>query len=379
MLITAFLKKYERILNEIDGIIERNLTTLEKQKLLFLMEYKYKYYHQFPNGLNFIENLFLWLKNFHNPKDIEIALRILDEIIFFSQEEIQYLSQLLFRGKIRQYLLNKIIVEKNLDYYDYKLAYSQYWNEYLSQCIFIGLSDGAMIDYFRRTNNIDNEQTVAYYKLHTFAQEDIIKKFKGIKFYFLIEDFVASGTTFLRDDNLKNLDYWLDENNIEETANVQLPEPKKIKLNGSLIRFINYWNLNNEEDIEIIFCPYIITDFAKKRLRKIIDYYRNLHKIPHSIKIKIMPSYIFPDYNTNIFESGDYINLCEKYYDNYFIENEHHRKGGGCKFGFGKRGILIVRYNNTPSNSVYIIWHDNKGWHPVFKRNTRHKSELDVM
>ncbi len=182
--IKELLLRYESLLNLINKLRKKKFTTEELKKLL-------------------------WLKNSSNLEDIEIATHLIWNLIYFSQDEIKYLSELLYRQKIKKYLLSKIIADNNLKKYDYKSAYQKYWNLYISRSIFIALSDGAMIDYFKRVDNIDNKNVINYYKLHTDEQEKI-----NIRYHFLIEDFGGTGTTFLRDDN--NIQYWLKEENISK-------------------------------------------------------------------------------------------------------------------------------------------------------------------
>lgn len=382
MLLSDALKKYEKLLKLITKQIGTEFSTNEIKKFLFLIDYKYNSYQHFPEGLNFLENFYLWLKNFTCIEDIDVAIDLLWKITFYSQNEIQYLLKLLYREKIRRFLLSKIINDQKLSNYDYKTAYNKYWSDYISKSIFIALSDGALIDYFRRVNDLNNERVVAYYKLHPKAQKE---KKEFVKYFFLIDDFVGTGTTFLRDESEDNTKYWLDEKNIFDSSKTDLPD-KNSELSGALIRFIDYWNLN--ENNEIIFCPYIITEFAKCRLEKMIKYYGQIGKIENFKNIQIIPAYTFPNESRVIEKCSSYSEirkwdqdkcnfkgiskLCEDYYY-LFKETSHHKKGGGCKHGFGDRGFAIVRYNNTPNNSLYLIWHNHNGWHPLFLRNERHK------
>ncbi len=381
------LIKFEKLRELINKQRGKEFSTDEVKKLLFLWDYKYKNYQNFPEGLNFLENFYLWLKNFTSIEDVEIAIDLLWKITFYSQKEIQYLSKLLYREKIRKFLFLKITNDhENLSSFDYKNAYVRHWDDYISKSIFIALSDGALIDHFRRVNNLNNEKVVPYYKIHQKVQEE---KKKLVKYYFLIEDFVGTGTTFLRDESEANTKYWLNEETIFKDSKIDLPD-KNSELSGALIKFIDYWALNGNGDNEIIFCPYIITEFARCRLEKMIEYYGGIGKINNSKKIHIIPGYIYPNESRVIEKCSsqseirkwdqDGINfegiskLCEDYYV-LFSETTHHKIGGGCKFGFGNRGLAIVRYNNTPNNSLYLIWHENNGWHPLFLRNERHKDE----
>lgn len=388
MQIKSILVKFEKLIDQVKDLRKKEFSRNELKRLLFLMESKFKNYEQFPIGLNFLENFYLWLKNFENEEDRNIAIDLFWRIIFFSRDEMKYLTELLFREQIKKYLLLKIIKEKNLKNYDFKNAYNDHWEEYFEKSLFIALSDGAMIDFFRRANSISNDQIVPYYKLHPEEQEKEYTK-ETKRFFFLIEDFIGTGTTLFRDECKENSEYWLDENNLESISVINLPKNDYL-LAGALLRFIKYWDLKKINDYEIIICPYIITEFAIKRLEKMITYYGKNGRIPNYENIIIIPAYIIPNESRVIMSVSkkkirnweDHIcdfegieKLCLKYYHT-FIPDDHLLKGGDCRFGFGNRGIAVVRYNNTPNNSIYLLWHNDNNWNPVFMRNERHKEKV---
>ena len=126
MQIKELLLRYDTLLTRINDLRKKNFITEELKKLLFLMEYKYKYYEQFPEGLNFLESFYLWLRNFTNLEDIEIATDLIWNLIYFSQEEIKYLSELLYREKIKKYILSKIISDNNLKKYVENYLYNNF-------------------------------------------------------------------------------------------------------------------------------------------------------------------------------------------------------------------------------------------------------------
>ncbi len=380
--------KLIKMLNE---IYDNSLDSKILNKLLILNNLKFQNYELFKPGLNFFEHLYLWLKNFEK-EERKIAMKLIFKLSFFTQDEMQNLSRQIFQEVIKKFLLKYIIKENNKDYYDYKSSF-EFFPKFLNQSLFIALSDGAMIDYFRRVNNIKNDQIISYYKLHLDAQFKIaFKKWEKsnlkYRFFFLIEDFIGTGTTFIRDEN--NLKFWLKEKNIKDCLKFKYKDcsPKeKPNLDGQLIRFINYWDhlLNFNKDYRIILCPYIITQFAVDRIGAMINYYGKLNYIKNYEKIEILPGLVIPDELRVVFscsKSGlrnisevDALKieeLCNKYY--YKIKDkitDSQKKGGGVKFGFGQRGLSIVRYNNIPNNSIYLIW-NKEDWFPLFPRIKRH-------
>jgi hypothetical protein len=132
-----------------------------------------------------------------------------------------------------------------------------------------------------------------------------------------------------------------------------------------------------------------MTDFAQKRIESMLEYYGSRNYILNVNKISVLAQLIYPselrvvtsescinsqirDCTNN--ESEQIMSLCKKY-EKYYIPDESEQKGGGCTYGFGKRGLLIVRYNNVPNNSLYLIWAEleKKDFFPLFPRQKRHK------
>lgn len=371
-----------KLINLLNEIYDGSLDNEKIKELVFLNNFKFKTYELFNPGLSFFEHLYLWLKNF-DIGERKTALELIFSLLFFSQEELRILARQIFQEQIKRYLLNCIIKEKNLDYYNYKEAY-KYFEDYLDQSLFIALSDGAMIDYFRRVNELKNDQAVSYYKLHLDAQFKLVFE-KNIRFFFLIEDFVASGTTFIRDK--KNVEFWLDDTNFLPNIHKKKP-PNSPLLDGQLIRFLNYWHhlidLNKEN--KIIFCPYLTTTFALKRIQSILKYYGELNYIQSYKRIEILSQMKIPDELRVIKSCSDSTlrnikedvaleieNLCIKYYK-YIKKNitDSQKLGKGIEFGFANRGYAIVRYNNIPNNTISLLWYSN-GWNPLFPRRNRFK------
>ncbi len=381
------------VFNKIDELVGFKLTDKLKDTLIFLNRVKFKNYEHFSPGLSFFDHLYLWLKNL-KPEDRMKGLKILDCLIFFTREEMKILSHQIFREKIKKHLLNKIIEEKDeIGQLEYVKAF-KFLSDYLYQSLFIALSDGAMIDDFRRFNLVNNDQTISYYKLHTDAQFEIaFKNFelrkKRYRFFFLIEDFVGTGTTFLRDRN--NISYWLSEENIDNIRNTEkiknIEDLKKPDLGGQLIKFNKYWNhlLEFNKNYQIIYCPYIMTYFSKCRLESMLKYYGSLNYISNYDKIQILPQLIIPNElrlvddcsksglrNIKKEEADGIKQLCDDYYEKIKPTlKDPYKLGDGIKYGFGNRGLSIIRYNNVPNNSIYLIWYPDK-WNPLIPRVERH-------
>lgn len=253
-----------------------------------------------------------------------------------------------------------IIKKENLRPYEFRTAFDIYFKPYLRKTLFIGLSDGARIDYFRRHHiELSQDQVIPYYRSH---HDDYIEKLctetgdaeARFQQVILIDDFTASGYTLLHKESDGTL-------------------------NGSLIRMLESHKPIIESADKILIAYYIAS-------RQAIDYVDSLIKeIPeYADKTKFVTAMCLelestvkqregePSLNVKIRE------LCEKYYDDSF-ETTNSRKGGSIRLGFGGSGLTFSMHSNTPNNSIYILWlpHDDakngKHFYPLFRRIDRHR------
>jgi hypothetical protein len=323
--------------------------------LQFMAEYKYDSYEIYSPVKKFLPSLLEWLTKFQSQKERETALLLIRKLLFVSRKEILELSQITYQSILRE-LLEEIVRVENLDPFDYSTAFRKLRPFIRKNCVFIAMSDGAQIDYFRRHSNklIENDQVVSYYKL----DEQEIRKFRKAKYAFLVDDMCGSGKTFLR----------VETNGRRRSVTGQLPRFNRIW--GSTVHFK-----------AVYYCPYLMADKGRRYLEQSIDGPRRL-KIPGPKlpQLKFLYGMAIPqDYSilsskNKLFrrkERLQLVQLCKKYYDKG-VENPATMKGGGCKFGFGQGGVFLVRYNNTPNNTPSILWYSSTE-NALFKRLVRHR------
>jgi hypothetical protein len=330
-------------------------------QLEFMAKYKFDSYEGYRTGDRFASNLLRFLQNFKdNEKDL--ALDAVTRIVFISAKEMHELSMELYY-KIKLRLLDLILDEKSdsIEAWDYAKAYDKYYQEYLAKSLFIGLSDSSKIDYFRRHAQVDNESIVSTYKIDV---DDLIKAgkeneernpnadYQSKENIFLIDDFSGSGYTFLR----------------------------------QLGKFHERW-YNKIKYKRIFFCPYVITTSAleniwasyeaKIKTKDVKFEIMGIMEIPHDHALTKENCVLFEKTNTT---AKMMLDLCGKYYDDS-IEDVHTRKNRGVKYGFGETGLLLVKYDNCPNDSIYPIWYKDydrntalKDWSPLFPRIPRHKN-----
>lgn len=240
--------------------------------------------------------------------------------------------------------------------------------------LFIGLSDGAHMDVVRRVGGLSNEQVLTNYYPDNDKLVDMRKELlsdsllKGLeesdrKFnsLYLIDDFTASGTSFIR----KDIDQY------------------KGKLTKIIDKFFNSKvNETSRElllpnvDIHIIFClatqcaishiENLLSEFIKSRgLEECISFdVRCVQKILNGVAEEIKNDTTLVD-----------IIKKEKYINKKNVDTKSYKVGHGEQeyFGYGDGALPLVLSHNTPNNSILVLWQDDDDNYPsLFPRINRH-------
>jgi len=351
------LKALERHFHRLD--ISDEYIQRHVMDLAFMARYKYDDYEMYTPGSRFLVHLYVWLRQF-SPDERKGALDFLrDNLVFVSQREMQDLSRFLYYELIVPEILQEIIRAERLGRFEHRRAYSLHFRKYLRRCLFIALSDGAKIDFFRRHHvDLSQEQVLPYYRtsiddyLHALRRDtgDQADTFWSV---FLIDDFTASGRTMVRKEGDKVV--------------------------GSLQRVYGLHAPILDSAKHIYLCHYLATDAAQRHVMshvELMDGYRGKLKclaaqlLPESIRIT-------PDLSTTA-TAMTMCSMSEKYYDASY-EDANTAPGGGIKFGYSGQGLPVVLYSNTPNNSLFLLWldsalkHSDKRFHPLFRRIDRHR------
>jgi hypothetical protein len=242
------------------------------------------------------------------------------------------------------------------------------YNFLLRKTLFLGLSDGARIDAFRRANVgiISNEQVVVATQIDSGKWDSLLKdlrehtgddeaRFSAI---YLIDDFVASGTTLLKRRNGQ----W----------------------SGKLIKFwdsaAGFLNSHFEPDLLVCIHHYISSYKASVDIE---DNYRLALQERGDTGLFRNAEFSFGmilagDLPIDVERYGAFMRLVEKYYDPV-IETPHMRQGGeDARMGFGRGALPLILEHNTPNNSVALLWAETDGGNgahamrPLFRRRQRH-------
>src|SRR6266496_2571388 len=133
--------------------------------LRLMVSYKYDHYQGFTSGSRFFENLLHWLAQFEDRHQRQVAYDFVrKQMIYISQREMQHLVSL-SRPILDRDMRRAVANGRGIPVY-------KTWNHSEAarrlrlmslRTLYVGLSDGARIDFFRRDNEglISNEQVVA--------------------------------------------------------------------------------------------------------------------------------------------------------------------------------------------------------------------------
>lgn len=360
-------------------------TPLEASKeipdLQLLAQYKYDEYQQYSTGMRFIENFALWLSQFKSLEERIAAYKFIrTNLVYFSADEVRSLVSRAFPEIIVPYIMqltSKVIGTKQ--YQVGKIVNSTTFRRLLRQSLFLGLSDGAQIDFLRRSNNskIYNEQVFQTYDLSKRRVENMLRELekdlktinpnglsdedRKFKIVFLLDDFSASGLSYVRNEFEGNNPY-----------------------GGKIARFL--YDLEDESsptarlvnynDVRVCIVLYLATDKGIKALKEKIG--SGFQSFRDKIEVKSVYSLKDEISITNNVDRN-FLDMLKNYYDPV-IETSHYKKGKHrCPYlGYDECGLPLILSHNTPNNSLPILWFDeNMKYIGLFPRISRHQGETE--
>jgi len=237
----------------------------------------------------------------------------------------------------------------------------------------LGLSDGARTDRFRRVNPqaISHEQVFHAYDVSETKARDLRKKLKKdlgsiggtepndddavFKYVVLLDDFTASGTSYIRKD--------------DESGNWEGKIPKII---AKLEEADGLGGCIADDGVRVLVVIYIASAQAVNHIRESL---KSLKFANGTIELHVVfrlsdATRLDPAEEPELFEL-----LGKDAYFDPIADDEHGAVGGSSmQLGYGNGRLPIVLPHNTPNNSVYLLWaediHKVKG---LFPRVSRHR------
>lgn len=331
---------------------------------------KYDTYRDFVAGVRFVESLADWLQQFEQAERCHAYEFVRERLIYISPPEVQHLVELVYPEAVQRHLLAAVAkrsgVPTHLVWAD--SAVRKMYDDALCRTLFLGLSDGARMDTFRRCNTgiVSNEQVVVATELDEAKWKSLQKALSDatatsnalFETIFLIDDFVGSGKTLIRQDN-GNWD-------------------------GKLAKFFNRNATRRGQyfagDPAVCVHHYLASHAASMG---IVDAARSAAETKGEQwfpAVEFSFGMILPvDVPISAEACPDFMRLVDRCYDPS-IESTHTSVGGtqDVKLGFGHCALPLVLEHNTPNNSIALLWADTAGedsqhaMRPLFRRRQRH-------
>lgn len=366
----------ERLLAEVMNW-RPEILSKERPELQALATMKYDGYEQFSPGMRFVESLALWLAQFELDEEREKAYEFVkSKLVFFSDAEMAHFISMAYPEFIRPMLIRRAAKELSVpDYSVRRVLESTQYRVLLRRSIFLGMSDGAHTDAFRRFNpEISHEQVWMTYDVSEEKASDWLDKLgrslesiqgkepepheKTFQMIFLLDDFVASGRSYFRKDGPSEF------------------SGKIYKVLSEVCKEDHLHGLVNPEDLHICVLLYVGTVKALDYLKRMVHDW--MTEMGCNIPFDIISVQVIPD-ETRVADSPDSIftRILEKYFDPSIID-KHYLTGKHDKpyFGYDECGLPLVLNHNTPNNSVPLLWFpDGMRFRGLFPRASRHWRE----
>jgi hypothetical protein len=335
----------------------------QRPKLQALAAFKYDEYQQFSPGMRFVESLALWLKQFGTVDEKRAAYEfVLSRLVFLSHAEMAHFAAIAYPDVIRPVFIDRAANDTGLPFFHVsKVLAADTFKNLESASLFFGLSDGARIDLFRRSNKeLSHEQIFASYEISSDKVRDIrtwLDEKRGHKdvapAIVLLDDFTASGTSCLtaKDNNARGkLATFIDR--------VKQTEEWKAVASFPKTRIVVVFYVATEQALDNI-----------KNGAKILRAKEGIDITLHCVQ-RISNEIVLDG------SQGDPMtDLIRKYYDP-LAKEQHPEWGGDVPFGYKDGGLPLVIHHNTPNNSIFVLWaEDSEVVRPLFPRVSRHRRE----
>ncbi len=356
---------------------------VERSVLEFMGSMKYDSYDRYMPGTRFMSSLVQWLNQIEEPEDRdELFSFVKHRLVFISSTQMNYLVDLLYDSIIRPMLLKK--ATDKLAMPSYKLSNAKVQKEFAIQkrsSLVIGLSDGAHTDILRRSAGFSNEQVLTNYYPDEKKIKDMLSKLRKdmeklgsdnqyFQSIYLIDDFTASGKSFVRYEESDNDFHGKLAKIIGELCNLQ---------EGAGTTHLSAL-LNPESDtveLDILFC--MATDKARDNIEESLTRYLNAKKDTLTKKVNCHIRIVQPlvkDISNDIRTDGKLNKVLEnpKYIIKEYVMTDSYKVGKHDKphLGFDECALPLVLAHNTPNNSLPILWQDAKEFRGLFPRISRH-------
>ncbi|MFN7981120.1 MAG: hypothetical protein U0Q11_04630 [Vicinamibacterales bacterium] len=366
----------QRILAAVMGWKEDRLLA-EQDVLQTLAQYKYDSYEQFEPGVKFVESLAVWLSQFEQADREQAYGFVRRHLVFISTTEMGHLVRSVYPDQIRPIVRCAAATALKCSPFALsRIEGSSAFRALLRRSLFLGLSDGARIDLFRRSSEaLDNEQVHAAYEISDEKLADmgreLVKALAAahepdpatFRFLFLLDDFAGTGTTMLRQ---KGDGSWTG----------------RLKKVSDRLRRAAELKVFDRSSLDVHVCLYVATRQALDYLDAHLPEFERSDAVwePGRCRVhcvqELGATAAVPEGADQELDA-----LLSKYYSPQLEDRESYKVGAaGIKYGYGKCGLPLVIHHNAPNNSLFILWKSGNGGYaftPLFPRFERHRGLVE--
>lgn len=367
---------------------ENETATDEYAWLRLVSSMKYDGYSDFRAGVRFLESLVSWLRGFA-PGDRATAYGFVKtRLVYISGLEMQRVIETFVPEIVTPYLRSAVASELGMKPYEiWKTAAGvATFGRRLRGCLFVGLSDGSRIDVLRRANagRLTQEQVVPMMNVDDDKWESLAKDLAeelgaAARFHdvFLIDDFTASGTTFIRFPDGKPKGKLHKFERIVQGARERL---------GSAFPLADRYALHIHHYVSTTQAHDALVERVAEAKVKLPD--RSFGDaivtegmlLPADLRLATVDPETRATIPTRAADAAT-IDLCDRYYDHALFHRleKHCREAGqtDMRFGYADCALPLVLEHNTPNNAIPVLWAETDGecgasMRSLFFRRDRH-------
>jgi hypothetical protein len=365
--------KRELALRLLDAIMQWDVVRASEEFawLSLMSRLKYDGYSDFVAGVRFIESLADWLQQFDSQAEREAAYKFVRlHLVYVDSAQMSHLVELVYPETVRRHLVSAVASSLGIPSYRVwtQPGAAEKYRALLRRTLFLGLSDGARLDTFRRANVgvVSHEQIVTAYEINDEKWNSLLKELREetgdpsarFAFVYLVDDFFGSGMTLLRPGDGgkwegKMANFWDQIRNVRTT------------------HFTDDWVLCVHH--------YITTHKASvavsQRQRAVLEARGSdwFQRVEFSFGM-VLPGNLPLDRS----RFSEFLKLVDKYYDPAIRTKPMTVGGTDGRLGFNDCALPLVLEHNTPNNSVALLWAETPGedghpaMRPLFRRRQRH-------
>lgn len=360
-----------QLLAEVMGWKDADTVSRYVPSLQLLADYKYDSYQRFGPGKRFVESLALWLEQFDFEHRAIMLDFVMNRLVYISDDEFSHLVQTAYPDVIVPERMRMVAEEQDIAPHRVgQIVKQPRFSELRIKSLYLGLSDGARTNEFRRGSDgdISNEQIWQAYELGQDKIDDMVVELRAalsaaqlspanprFNLIWLLDDFSGSGNTYIRYES----------------------ESEKQKFKGKIKKIydqLHRGDLIDTSHYEVFLLLYVATRQAIDH----IEYWAERFTSENGYKPLQLRVLCIIEPNVAVTHQPDsaldaIINH-GRYYDEK-ASNKHIRVGGttDARYGFARCALPVVLSHNTPNNSIYVLWGpESQSFPGLFPRASRH-------